>query len=68
MAEIADPWILDPEGFWFRFVKTEGFWFKFVKTEGFWKGNRMNFQLFKGNISFHSHFFTDFEKNCTDSK
>ena len=25
MAEIADPWILDPEGFDFSFEKTEGF-------------------------------------------
>ena len=26
MAEIVDPWILDPEGFWFKFGKIEGFW------------------------------------------
>ena len=55
MAEIADPWILDPEGFWFRFVK----------TEGFWKGNSRILQLYKGNISFYTpflHFFADFEK------
>ena len=55
MAEIADPWIQDPEGFWFRFVK----------TEGFWKGNNRILQLYKGNISFYTHFlhfFADFEK------
>ena len=56
MAEIADPWILDPEGFRFRFTK----------TEGFWEGNSRILQLFKESISYHthfSHFFIDFEKN-----
>ena len=36
MAEIADPWILHPEGFRFTFARTEGFWFTFSRTEGFW--------------------------------
>ena len=53
MAEIADPWILDPEGFWFRFVK----------SEGFWEGNSRILQLLIENISFHTNFFTYFEKN-----
>ena len=55
MAEIADPWILDPEGFWLRFAK----------TEGFWEGNCRILQLFNEDISFHTtflHFFTDFEE------
>ena len=47
MAEIVDPWILDPEGFYLRFAK----------TEGFWEGNSKILQLIKG----HTQFFTDFE-------
>ena len=26
VAEMADPWILDPEEFCYRFAETEGFW------------------------------------------
>ena len=46
MAEIVDPWILDPEGFGFRFAK----------TEGFWEGNSKILQLIKGNTKVHTHF------------
>ena len=46
MAEIADHWILYPEGFWFRFIK----------TEGFRKGKSRILQVFNENISFHTHF------------
>ena len=48
-----------------------GFWARFVKTEGFWEKNNRILQLFKENVSFHtnfSHFFTDFEKNWTNTK
>ena len=58
MAEIVDPWILDPEGFSFTFAK----------TEGFQKRNCKILQFINTNISFHSHFstyFTDFEKKLS---
>ena len=46
MAEIADPWIPD----------TEGFGFRFAKTGEFWEGNNGILQLFNENISFHTNF------------
>ena len=46
MAEIVDPWILDPEGFCF----------KLEKTEGFWEGNSKMWPLHGGNTRIHSHF------------
>ena len=42
MAEIVDPWILDPEEFFLRFAK----------TEGFWEGNSKILQLIKENTNF----------------
>ena len=53
MAEIVDPWILDPEGFCLRFAK----------TEGFWEGNSKILQLIKEN----THFFNDFEKKLVQN-
>ena len=47
MAEIVNPWILDPEGFCLRFAK----------TEGLWEGNSKILQLIKG----HTQCFTNFE-------
>jgi len=47
MAEIVDPWILDPEGFCFRFAK----------TEEFWEGNGKILQLINGNTRSYSFFY-----------
>ena len=51
MTEIVDPWILDPEGFFFKFEKKK-------KTEGFWGEIVKCGSLRKPNNSFaFSHFF-----------
>ena len=51
MAEIVDPWILDPEGLCF----------KFSKTVGFREGNSKILQLIKRNTKVHTPFFCIFK-------
>ena len=50
MAEIVDPWILDPEGFCF----------KVENSEGFREGNSKMWPLVQGNTKIHSHFLNFF--------